>query len=62
MSTRENIRLIARASFINYDVVLFLKIGLILAKSADPDKRQHFIWGLQYWPKYFLRGCQYTKR
>ena len=61
MSTRENIRLIARTS---YDIFLSSKVVLILANSADPDEMQHyaaFHLGFHCLPKYPFRVFQYTK-
>ena len=49
-----------QVEFVNYDVVLSLKVVLILANSADPDEMQHyaaFHLGLYCLP----RGFQYTK-
>ena len=54
--------------FLNYDVFLSLKVGLMLANSVDPDEMQHrtaFYLGLHYLPKYPFRvypfrGFQYT--
>ena len=53
----------SKVYFLNYDVFLSLKVGLILANSADPDEMQHypaFHLGLCCLPKYWFRGFPYT--
>ena len=51
--------------FLNYDILLTLKIVLFLANSTDPDEMQHdasFYLHLHCLPKYLFRGFQYTKK
>ena len=45
-------------------VFLSLKIGFVLANSADPDEMLHyaaFYLGLHCLPKYQFRGFRFTK-
>ena len=51
-------------AYLNFNVVLSLKVILIVANSAVPDEMQHyaaFHLGLHCMPKYPFRGFQYTK-
>ena len=50
--------------FLNYDVLLSLKVILIFAYSADPDEMQHYVafqLGLRCLSKYPFMSFPYTK-
>ena len=38
------------SKFLKYDVFMFLKIDFIVANSADPDERSHYVCQSTYLP------------